>query len=207
MLHRIPIWFQQIFPGYTWRIGTKNKEIYLTFDDGPIPEITEWVLSVLGSFDIKATFFVVGENVFRHPEVFNKIVMGGHSVGNHTYSHLKGWGATTKSYLEDIDRCSKIIESNTGRLPTLFRPPHGRIKPSQAKALRNDYNLVMWDTLSVDYDRKLDKNRCLTNTIKATNSGSIIVFHDSVKAEKNLKYVLPKYIEHFIKLGYTFKKL
>ena len=207
MLHQIPRWFQQIFPSYTWRVATLNKEIYLTFDDGPIPEITEWVLSVLNDFSIKATFFVVGQNVARHPAIFTKIVEGGHTIGNHTYHHLKGWGATTHSYLEDVDMCSKIVEANTGNVPTLFRPPHGRIKPSQAKALRNNYKLIMWDTLTVDYDPSLQEEKCLGNSIKATTSGSIIVFHDSVKAEKKLKHVLPKYIEHFIKLGYTFKKL
>jgi len=207
MLHRIPFWFQQIFPGYTWSIATKNKEIYLTFDDGPVPDVTEWVLSVLDSFDIKSTFFLVGENIERHPSIFKKIIADGHSVGNHTYHHLKGWGATTQSYLEDVEKCSQIIEANTGSVPTLFRPPHGRIKPLQAKALRNDYQLIMWNTLTVDYDRGLAKERCLHNSIKATQPGSIVVFHDSVKAEKNLKYVLPKYIEHFLSEGYSFKAL
>jgi len=207
MLHKIPVWFQRLLPNYTWSINTNEKEIYLTFDDGPIPEVTEWVLSVLTNFEIKATFFVVGENVFSYPEIFAKIFKEGHSIGNHTYHHLKGWGVSTQAYLDDVNKCSGIIKKHSGSLPTLFRPPYGRIKPAQTKLLSNEYELIMWEALTIDYDRSLDKIKCLQNSINATHSGSIVVFHDSVKAKKNLKYVLPKYIEHFIKLGYTFKKL
>ncbi len=207
MLHQIPTWFQKLFAGYTWRLDTNEKEIYLTFDDGPIPRITEWVLVTLKEFGVKATFFVVGENVFRNPIVFQKIVSEGHSVGNHTYHHTKGWGVSTQSYLKDVEKCSQVIKELQGSVPQLFRPPHGRIKPTQAKLLRKEYELVMWDTLTVDYDRNLKEEKCLRNSINATKNGSIVVFHDSVKAQKNLTYVLPKYIEHFLSLGYSFKTL
>lgn len=207
MLHQIPSWFQVLFPGYIWRMNPKEKEIYLTFDDGPLPEITEWVLTVLKNVGIKATFFVVGENVLKHSKIFKKIIKDEHSIGNHTYHHVKGWGASTQSYIKDVNRCSHIIKEYSGVLPTLFRPPHGRIWPAQAKLLRKEYRLVMWNTLTIDYDRALHEKKCLKSSIDATRPGSIVVFHDSAKAEKNLKYVLPKYIDHFLCQGYSFKKL
>ncbi len=207
MLHQIPLWFQHFFPDYTWQKNTLEKEIYLTFDDGPIPEITEWVLAILNDFGIKATFFVVGENVLQHPQILKKIVSDGHSIGNHTCHHVKGWDTPTQFYVDNVEKCSNIIKENTGNMPTLFRPPYGRIKPAQAKLLCSQYELIMWSTLTVDYDKNLRKDKCLNNSIKATLPGSIVVFHDSIKAEKNLKYVLPKYIAHFLSLGYSFKAL
>ncbi len=207
MLHRIPRWFQHLFSGYTWNLDTQEKVIYLTFDDGPILDVTEWVLEILEEYGVKATFFVVGENASRHPQIINKINADGHSIGNHTFHHLKGWGVSTHNYYKDVERCSDVIEEHIGTSPKLFRPPHGRIKPSQAKLLREKYELIMWDTLTVDYNKNLSTKKCLTNSIRATRPGSIIVFHDSIKAENNLKYVLPKYIRHFQDLGYTFKAL
>ncbi len=207
MLHRIPTLFQNLFPGYIWNKKTDEKIIYLTFDDGPIPEITDWVLQVLEEYEVKASFFVVGENVERHPQIIEKINAAGHTIGNHTFHHLKGWGASTNNYLENVDKCSTQIEKHTGKRPNLFRPPHGRIKPSQAKQLRNTYNIIMWDTLTIDYDKSLNEHKCLQNSIRATQFGSIVVFHDSYKAEKNLRFVLPKYIAHFKSLGYSFKSL
>jgi len=207
MLHRIPLWFQQLFTGYTWQLPSNEKVIYLTFDDGPIPELTEWVLDVLDEYKIKASFFVVGENVKRNPRVFTKLISAGHTIGNHTYHHVKGWGTSTKRYVEDVEKCSNIMIDNGGKSSVYFRPPHGRIKPAQAKLLRKSYQLVMWNVLSVDYDRGLSKEKCLKNTIDATRSGAIVVFHDSIKAEKNLKYVLPAYIKHFIAMGYSFNAL
>jgi peptidoglycan-N-acetylglucosamine deacetylase len=207
MIHRIPVWFQNLFPKYTWQIESEEKSIYLTFDDGPVPEITEWVLKTLNDYKIEASFFVVGENVSRHPKIFKQIVDQGHAVGNHTFNHVKGWSTSAMSYIKNAEKCSLTIVENGGEFPKLFRPPHGRIKPSQAKQLREQYDIVMWNVLSVDYDKSLDKEKCLRNTIGATRSGSIMVFHDSLKAEKNLRYALPKYIEHFLNLGYSFKKL
>ncbi len=207
MLHRIPRWFQYLFPRYTWNLRVEEKVIYLTFDDGPLPDITEWVLEILNEYEAKATFFVVGGNVSKYPQIIAKINRDGHAIGNHTFHHIKGWETSVKSYLEDVEKCSLIIKEYTREVPALFRPPYGRIKPSQAKVLRENYKLIMWDTLTVDYDKNLDGQKCLTNSIRATRPGSIVVFHDSIKAEKNLKYVLPKYIKHFHDLGYTFRAL
>lgn len=207
MLHRIPSWFQNLFPGYTWNVKSEDKVIYLTFDDGPIPEITEWVLKVLDEFNAKASFFVVGENVTKNPQIFKQVIDTGHTVGNHTYNHMKGWRTSVQKYIDNVKKGSEVIVANGGEYPSCFRPPHGRIKPIQAKILREQYKLIMWSVLSVDYDKSLKAENCLKNTIAATVPGSIVVFHDSVKAEKNLRYVLPKYMTHFSKLGYTFKKL
>lgn len=208
MIHSIPTWFQMLFPSYTWQIpSNEEKAIYLTFDDGPIPGVTEWVIDALNQYNIKASFFVVGENVDRNPEVFKKLVSAGHVIGNHTYHHVRGWGTPTPMYLVEAGLCSETIIKNGGQEPVYFRPPHGRIRSSQAKELRKQYKLLMWNVLTVDYDRKLREEKCLQNSIKATKPGSIVVFHDSLKAEKNLKYVLPKYIEHFLEKGYSFLPL
>ena len=207
MVHNIPKWFQRMFPGYTWQLPNGQKTIYLTFDDGPIPEITEWVLDTLKKYNIKASFFVVGENVSKHPEIFRKLVKDRHVVGNHTFHHVRGWETSTPMYLVDAGLCKEVIMENGGDEPKYFRPPHGRIKPSQAKELRNQYELLMWNVLTIDYDKNFNKEKCLRNSIKATSKGAIVVFHDSLKAEKNLKYVLPRYIEHFLAQGYSFEPL
>ncbi len=207
MLHRIPIWFQRVFTGYVWNIKSQEKIIYLTFDDGPIPGITEWVLDVLKEHQIQATFFVVGENVARYPTLLKRIDKESHRIGNHTFHHVKGWSVSADVYVKEVDKCTQIIEDNTSQSTKLFRPPYGRIKSSQAQLLRKKYTLIMWDTLTADYDKRLNEKKCLTNSIRATRDGSIVVFHDSLKAAKNLKYVLPRYIAHFKSLGYTFKAL
>jgi len=207
MFHKIPIWFQRLFPGFTWQFPSNEKVIYLTFDDGPIPEVTPWVVEVLNEYKIKATFFVVGENIKRNPNEFIDLIKAGHTIGNHTYHHVKGWSTSTKTYLHDVENCSQVIIDSGGEMPIYFRPPHGRIKLSQANLLKENYKLIMWNVLSVDYDKSLSKEKCLINTIEATSSGAIVVFHDSLKAEKNLKYVLPKFIKHFINEGYSFKAL
>jgi peptidoglycan/xylan/chitin deacetylase (PgdA/CDA1 family) len=207
MVHFVPKWFQKIFSNYIWNKKTNEKTIYLTFDDGPVPNITEWVLKILENNKIKATFFVVGENILKYPEIINKINKKGHSIGNHTFHHLKGWAVSTKTYTNDVDKCSNIIKKHTGKIPDLFRPPFGRIKPAQAKLIRKKYKLIMWETLTIDYDKALDKQKGLIRSIRATKNGSIVVFHDSIQAEKNLTYVLPKYIKHFKKQGYAFKSL
>lgn len=207
MLHRIPTWFQGLFPAYTWQIPSNEKTIYLTFDDGPIPKVTEWVIETLEKYGIKASFFVVGENVNKNPEVFNKLIEAGHVVGNHTYHHVRGWRTPTPMYLVEAGLCKEVIMNNGGQEPVFFRPPHGRIRGSQARELRKQYKLLMWNVLTIDYDRSLHEEKCLRNSINATRPGSIVVFHDSLKAEKNLKYVLPRYIEFFLEKGYTFLPL
>ncbi len=183
-----------------------EKIIYLTFDDGPVPGPTEFVLGTLQSFQAKATFFCIGDNVRKHPEVIKKVIDGGHSVGNHTYNHLKGWSTSVEKYVESVKACDGELRTSNCLLHTLFRPPYGRIRPNQIKALSH-YKIVMWDVLSLDYQVGGKNEQYLENTIEATQPGSIVVFHDSYKAEKKLNYMLPRYLEHFSQMGYQFKSL
>ncbi len=190
--------FKKLFPELIWNIPDKEKNLYLTFDDGPTPEVTPWVLSVLKEFDAKATFFCLGKNVEKYPDIFNNILAQGHSVGNHSYTHLNGWKTKNSIYYQDIEKAQKLIKTD------LFRPPYGRIKPSQIKTLKKKYKLIMWDVLSKDYHSKISNEKCLNNVISCSKNGSIIVFHDFIKAKKNLFYVLPKVLEHFHKQGFCF---
>jgi peptidoglycan-N-acetylglucosamine deacetylase len=206
--HRTPFFLPALFPNLTWRIQNDRKELYLTFDDGPVPGPTEFVLDTLASRNIKATFFCIGDNIRKHPEVFKKIIEQGHTIGNHTFHHLNGWKTNPQKYLENIEMCrdeiSKCTPLTVNQQPlTLFRPPYGRITKKQVHAL-TEYRIIMWDVLSVDYNKNLSQERCLHNTIRATRSGSVIVFHDSLKAEKNLKFALPAFIDHFLEQGFTF---
>ena len=180
----------------------KNEQkIYLTFDDGPIPELTIWVLDVLKQNNVKATFFCVGENITKNPEIFQRIIDEGHKVGNHTYNHVKGWKTDKATYISNVEKCQQLTKTS------LFRPPYGRIKKGQYRILSSQYKIVFWDVLSHDYDQMISPEKCLENSIKYTRNGSIIVFHDNVKAQKNLKFTLPQYIEHFVKLNYKFATL
>ena len=202
------IWlFEILFPKYIWRIKTSDKKIYLTFDDGPIPEVTEWVLDQLSIYNAKATFFCVGENIERNPEIFHKIIKNGHAAGNHTYNHLKGWQSENEVYLNNFDYCQKALENTGQNSKNLFRPPYGRIKNSQAQEILKTYKIVMWSVLTKDYDANYDSELCLKNAIKKTKPGSIVLFHDSIKAQKNLQFVLPKYLEHFNSQGFKFEVL
>ncbi len=209
--HRTPFFLPALYPDLTWRIQNDRKELYLTFDDGPVPGPTEFVLNTLASRNIKATFFCIGDNIRKHPEVFNKIVEQGHRVGNHTFNHLNGWKTNPQHYLNNIIECDEVIKTNSRttnneQQSTLFRPPYGRITKKQVQSLTN-YKIIMWDVLSVDYNKNLSQERCLDNTIRATRPGSIIVFHDSYKAEKNLTFALPAFIDHFLEQGFTFHAL
>ena len=195
-----------------------EKEIYLTFDDGPIPGPTEFVLDQLDKASAKATFFCIGDNVSKHPAIFQNIVRRGHAIGNHTFNHLKGWNCNVSDYLANIRRCQDEFlkhpphplplfpERGVGGEGLLFRPPYGRIKNSQITALKR-YTIVMWDVLTHDYSRTLLPDQCLRGSIHATRPGSIVVFHDSLKAEKNMRHILPRFLEHFSGLGYVFKAL
>lgn len=200
-----------IFPKYIWDIPNHENKVYLTFDDGPTPEITKWVLEILKEHNIKATFFCIGNNIEKHPELFLKVIEDGHSIGNHTYNHLKGWKTRTGEYVENTERCEKAIRSyseNRNQESKIFRPPYGKIKFSQSKALRKlGYKIIMWDIISVDYDKNITPEKCLENVIKNTVSGSIIVFHDSVKAFENLKFALPKAIHYLKSKGFIFEKI
>lgn len=176
-----------------------SKTIYLTFDDGPIPEVTPWVLDTLKAYQAKATFFCVGDNVRKHLEVFQRILTEGHQVGNHTYHHLSGWNTDNIPYFHDVRKCARMVKSN------LFRPPYGRLKPQQVQFLQRHYKIIMWDVLSADFDQDTTPEQCWTNVQSHAQPGSIVVFHDSVKAFKNLQYTLPRCLEFFRNSGFDFK--
>lgn len=204
MLHRTPFILPILYPGLVWRMPSDKKEIYLTFDDGPVPGPTEFVLDELRKFKIKATFFCIGDNVHKHPEIFKQILREGHAVANHTYNHLKGWQTSLPEYISNTRKCDEVLKQNSSISDiNYFRPPYGRITRSQIKAL-TDKKIVMWDVLTRDYDATLSSAQCLKQSLAATRNGSIVVFHDSLKAEKNLRAVLPKYIEACLTKGYTF---
>ncbi len=223
-LVKTPFWLKCLYPGLTWNESRKDKSIYLSFDDGPIPIVTPFVLKTLKKFHAKATFFCIGDNVQKHPELFEQILADGHSVGNHTFHHLNGWKTNTEDYLADILKCNELVKSN------LFRPPYGRIKRSQIKKVERlklkvegkeiknqkskisglqtpDFGLrtIMWDVLSRDFDSLITPEECLQNVIKHTQNGSIVVFHDSFKAQERLEYALPRALEYWTKKGYQFK--
>ena len=208
MLHRVPFLLPLLFPNLVWRINTAEKELFLTFDDGPVPGPTEFVLETLRKYDCKATFFCIGDNIRKHPEIFRKVVSDGHVIGNHTFNHISGWASSTPRYFENVTRCTEAVQNSGFNThdSRLFRPPYGRITGKQVKALR-DFKIIMWDVLTIDYNKNISPESCLKNSIRVTRPGSIVVFHDSVKAEKNMKYALPRYIEHFQKLGFSFKLL
>ncbi len=200
-LVRTPEIIQNLFPNFVWRIPTNDKRIYLTFDDGPIPEVTPWVIDHLNNYNAKATFFCVGENVQKHPGVFIKLRKNGHSVASHTNNHISGWSTENIPYFHNVRRGATLVKS------PIFRPPYGRIKPSQMPFLMRHYHIVMWDVLSGDFDPKISEEQCLDNVLENTRPGSIIVFHDSLKSQKKLEFVLPQVLSYFTKLGYTFQPL
>ncbi len=194
MRFRPPKFIRRLMPDLIWEIHSEGS-VYLTFDDGPTPGITEWILATLDKYDAKATFFLLGRNVEMYPELYRRIVEAGHAVGNHTYSHQKGWKMTLERYVEDVDFASDLIGGN------LFRPPYAQITPSQARFLAKRFRLVMWDVLSRDYSGQVSPSGCLRNVTKYVEAGSIIVFHDSIKAFPNMSYALPRALEHIKKMG------
>ncbi|WP_339751921.1 polysaccharide deacetylase family protein [uncultured Winogradskyella sp.] len=209
---KTPGFVKTLFPNFVWSIVTDKKELYLTFDDGPTPEITDWVLKILKQYNAKAAFFCIGNNIEKHPEIFRNIITEGHSIGNHTFNHLKGWKHKTKDYIKDVLYTQNLINSEivNDNSPTekLFRPPYGKFKNKQSKKLLElDYRIVLWDVLSYDWDSSVSKENCFNNVVSAVKEGSIIVFHDSVKASRNLKYVLPKVLEYYSERGFEFKSL
>ena len=220
-----------LFKGIIWNIPTKEKKIYLTFDDGPTPEITEWTLSILKKYNAKATFFCIAKNIEKYPEIFQKIISDDHSIGNHTYDHPNGWKTNTKEYLENVEKCNKVIgnqfsvtskqeKRKTGGLHTkyriqntLFRPPYGKITYLQYSKLKDPplggrgASIVMWDVLSGDFDQKISGEKCFNNVRENAKEGSVVIFHDSEKASKNLFYALPETLEFFLGKGYSFEAL
>ncbi|MDP1800260.1 MAG: polysaccharide deacetylase family protein [Bacteroidota bacterium] len=190
-----------IYPKAVWKVNTTEKIIYLTFDDGPIPGLTEWVLDELKKFNARATFFCVGSNILKNPEIFERIKTEGHKVANHTMFHPKGFKTDTTAYLNEVEECRKLVKND------LFRPPYGQLKHSQYKVLLDKgFKIIFWDVISYDYE-KISEKACATNVITNTQSGSIVLFHDNYKAEKNLRFSLPLYLKHFAHLDYQFKVL
>ncbi|MBO6249935.1 MAG: polysaccharide deacetylase family protein [Muribaculaceae bacterium] len=201
LVERPPLLYRMLFPETVWRIHKREHTVYLTFDDGPIPEVTPWVLDTLDHYGVKATFFCVGDNVARNPELFQEIKRRGHTVGNHTMNHLQGSKVTTRAYLHNVFKAHELIGS------TLFRPPHGLLRWGQSKVLRSRFTIVMYDLVTRDYSRKLTGERVLANVRRYARNGSIIVFHDSLKAERNMKYALPRAIEWLQSQGYKFDRI
>lgn len=201
-INRPPNWLRKLYYSLQWKVNGSSKNLYLTFDDGPTPEITNWVLDELKKVNAKATFFCIGRNVERHPEIYRRIIDEGHAVGNHTYSHLNGWKTWHFEYNEDVKLAAQYIKSR------LFRPPYGKIRQGQIKNLKKSgFKLFMWDVLSEDYNSKITPTQCLENVINYAGKGSIIVFHDSLKASKNLFAVLPQVLKLYSERGYVFRRL
>jgi peptidoglycan-N-acetylglucosamine deacetylase len=198
---RIPRFLKKAFPEITWEIRDATPSLFLTFDDGPTPGITAGVLSVLAQFNAKATFFCIGRNVERHPEIYQQILEAGHTAGNHTYSHLKGWYSPNREYFDDIGLAAKFIRSG------LYRPAYGMITPSQLLHLKQFYRIVMWSIMSYDFAYNTSPEKCLNNVIRHAKPGSIIAFHDSVKASEKLLYALPRVLEYFSEKGFRFESI
>ena len=200
---RPPKIIRKFFSSLTWNFECKEnaKNVFITFDDGPTSDITYWILDTLDRYDAKATFFCLGKNIEQYSQQYQEIVKKGHVVGNHTYSHMRGWSVSTADYLEDIDLANDTIGSN------LFRPPYGRITIQQINRVSERYNIIMWDVLSMDYSKLTSPKKCLRNVIDNVRGGSIVVFHDSIKSEENMKYVLPRMLEYLKDNGYSCKSI
>ena len=201
MHFRPPYIIKQIFPTFIWHFSEQERALFLTFDDGPSPEVTPWVLDQLDKYDAKATFFCLGKNAEMYPDLYAQIVLRGHATGNHSYSHIKGWGMDTGEYIRDVDTAAEFIDSN------LFRPPYGRIGPRQAKMLSERYRIIMWDVLSRDYARRLSGKRCAKKVIRDLHPGAIVVFHDSKKSAQNLWHALPLVLHAAQQQGLTCKRI
>ena len=216
-----------LYPSLLWNLPKTGNTLYLTFDDGPIPEVTPWALSLLKEYHAKATFFCIGENIVKHPEIFDQVLAEGHRIGNHSFNHLNGWKTPISTYIENVEKAEELIfekqeardkkqDFTTGRkenrketkIAKLFRPPYGKITPKQIKTLQGKgYKIVMWEVISGDFDAKYSTENCLSNVLKNSKSGSIVVFHDSIKASEKLKEVLPKVLQHFHQKGFEFKAI
>ncbi|MEM6765995.1 MAG: polysaccharide deacetylase family protein [Bacteroidota bacterium] len=206
-LTHIPSWVQKLYPSYTWRIPSQENVLYLTFDDGPTAEITSWVVDQLEQFQAKATFFVIGKNVKAHPEILRSTLQQGHTVGNHTYLHDNGRKTDLYTYTQSIQKTQEVCQEVGNITPTLFRPPYGRMTLTQIQEVKQQYPIMMMDIISADFDTRETADRCASGVCQHAKPGSIILFHDSVKAFPRLKEALPKVLSHFSKLGYQFRSL
>jgi peptidoglycan/xylan/chitin deacetylase (PgdA/CDA1 family) len=205
LFHKTPTWIQKLYPDFVWKIDTEQKELFLTFDDGPIPEVTEFVLEELAKHEAKATFFCVGDNLVKHPEIAQKVVQQGHVFGNHTFNHLKGWQTPNDAYWKNVEKCEEqILDIQHSR--HLFRPPYGRIKRSQAAGLKQ-YKTVMWNRLAWDFEKNLNTDLALKYLTDDAPNGSIFVFHDNVKSYHNMKTMLPEVLRYYTKKGFSFNAL
>lgn len=199
LIEQPPKLLRLLYPRALWRMDKKEKAVYLTFDDGPIPRVTPWVLDLLDHYGIKATFFMVGDNVRKHPEEFRMVVERGHRIGNHTFNHIRGFEYSNQGYLANTDKANAYLQTD------LFRPPHGFMGWGQYRTLRSKYRIVMWDLVTRDYSKRLNGKQVLAKVKKYVRNGSIITFHDSIKSEENIKYALPRAIEWLKEQGYEFK--
>jgi peptidoglycan-N-acetylglucosamine deacetylase len=201
-LAHTPRLVQALLPAYTWRLpDAAEPTIYLTFDDGPIPEVTPWALDTLRAYGARATFFCVGENAERHPDLLSQALAEGHAIGNHTYNHLDGWKTPTLAYAHNVRRCARAVPSR------LFRPPYGKLLPRQSAWLRRHFQIVMWDVLSGDYDPRFSPQECLRHVTRHARPGSIVLLHDSLKAERNLRQLLPAALQFFREKGWRMEGL
>lgn len=202
---RTPPLLPWLYPSLTWKVSTTDKHLYLTFDDGPVPGPTEFVLDLLSREHVKATFFCIGHNVERHPGIFQRILAEGHAVGNHTYDHVNGWKLSASDYAREVSRCETLIHPGR-RNKMLFRPPYGKITPGKIRSMK-EYAIVMWDVLTYDFDHRVTPEQCLTGALRAVRPGSIIVFHDSHKANRNMTFALPRFLDECRHRGYEFRLL
>jgi peptidoglycan/xylan/chitin deacetylase (PgdA/CDA1 family) len=203
IIEQPPKFFRALYPQATFRMNPDERAVYLTFDDGPIPEVTPWVLNLLEKYSIKATFFMVGDNVRKYPEVFRMVVDAGHRIGNHTYNHIRGFEYTAEQYLENVEKANALMHTD------IFRPPHGHVGFRQYHTLKKHYHIIMWDLVTRDYSKRMTPEKVLANVKHYVRNGSIITFHDSLKSwgNGNLQYALPRAIEYLKQEGYEFKLL
>lgn len=201
MMVTVPKWLRFFYPSLEWSVKNNSNSVYLTFDDGPHPEITQQVLDILDQYNAKATFFCVGDNVRKYPETYQQIISRGHKTGIHTFHHLNGWRSSNTKYLQDVEEAGKLIDSN------LFRPPYGKISPYQIFRLKKKYRIIMWTVLTYDFSKTVSPQTCLQNALLGLNPGSIIVFHDSIKSKKNMLFALPRFLEQCQKVGLNVKNL
>ncbi|NJN24716.1 MAG: polysaccharide deacetylase family protein [Cyclobacteriaceae bacterium] len=206
--YKTPALLKSLTKKLYWDIKGGDRDIYLTFDDGPIPGLTEYILDMLDAYAAKATFFCVGDNVRKYPEIAKNTILRGHRLGNHTFNHVKGWQSSSVAYLDNIKKCQHYIDLyQPVSEPAIFRPPYGQITPGQIALLSTEYHIIMWDVLAYDFEKKHNAQKSLDKILSKTGPGSIVVFHDNYKAEEKLKYMLPRFLSHFKEKGFNFKKI